>query len=351
MPPRGKKPPAHEKPRPLEVVAEEYERHFRAHFGARWPALRTALLSPCVHAALANKRYGAGAPAELADGGAEALPLALACCRRRARGETFAPPPADASGLLAYYLIDAAALLAVEALDISPGDQVLDVCSAPGGKAVAILQHLDLSRGQLVCNDASAERCARLRRVLGQYVPREQSAAVRVTQHDGAAHSAFGRLFTRVLVDAPCSTDRHLLQNTLELQRWTTLSPAKHAERQLSLLCRALQAARSPAVVVYTTSALDARENDGVVRAALQRFPERVRVRAASQMPFGEPTPLGGWLVLPDTSGGWGPAYFAALLVADVAAPLPPPEPVGDGGGDDSSDDGSDASTGEEGAG
>jgi 16S rRNA C967 or C1407 C5-methylase (RsmB/RsmF family) len=180
-----------------------------------------------------------------------------------------------------------------------------------------MLQLLDLGRGQLQCNDASADRCARLKRVLGQYVPRELSAAVKVTQHDASVQSSFPRLFSKVLVDAPCSSDRHLLQNLPELQRWTPTAAAKNAERQFKLLCSALQAARSPALVAYCTHALDAREDDGVVRAVLQRFPERVRVRPAAQLAFGEPTPLGGWMVLPDRADGWGPFYLCVLEVHD----------------------------------
>lgn len=320
MPSRARDPgaaPAN-KPRPLEVVAAEYEEHFQRKFGARWPELRSALLSPLVYASLTNKYCSQNAaPAE--DIRTEALPLKLSCCRRVDRDQSFPPPQADAAGLLANYLIDAASLVAVEALDVSPGDIVLDMCAAPGGKAVAILQQLDLVRGgQLQCNDASADRCARLRRALGQYVPREQSSAIKITQHDGTVQTSFARLFNKVLVDAPCSTDRHLLQNVQELQRWTPATPARNAERQFKLLCSALQAARSPALVVYTTTALDDRENDGVVRAVLQRFPERVRVRPVAQLAFGEPTALGGWLVLPDRADGWGPLYFAALEVAEA---------------------------------
>lgn len=313
--PRGRD--VEQKQRPLETVAAEYERHFERRFGARWPALRSALLAPVVHASLVN-RYADG-PVAQADG-AEPLPTTLPSFGRPDSG--FPPPQADASGLLAYHLMDAAALLAVEALGVSPADSVLDVCAGgPGSKAVAITQLLDFAGGgQLQCNEVSAERCARLRRVLGNLVPREHSHGIKVTQHDGANHSSFGRLFSRVLVDPPSSADRHLLQNFEDLQRWTPAMPARNAERQFALLCTALQAARSPARVVYTTTALDERECDGVVQAVLRRFPERVRVRPAAQLPFGEPTPLGGWLILPDTAHGWGPVYFIALDVVEPAA-------------------------------
>ncbi|KAJ1634332.1 S-adenosyl-L-methionine-dependent methyltransferase [Pavlovales sp. CCMP2436] len=326
---------AQPKQRPLEVVAAEYDAHFERQFGGRWPALRSALLSPVEHACLLNKYCTESAAPSLGD--AEKVPLTLPCYRRRGQG--FPPAQADATGLLAFHLLDAASLLAVEALGVTPGDNVLDVCAAPGGKAVAILQLLDLSHGQLSCNDSSANRCNRLRRVLGQTLPREHSFAVKVTQHDATVQSSFARLFNAILVDAPCSSDRYVLQNVDELLRWTHQTPAKNAHIQFKLLCSALQAARSPSVVVYTTSALDSCENDGVVAAVLKRFPERVRVRPTTQQPFGEPTPLGGWICLPDTADGWGPCYLCTLEVFDGH----PGEQGGEADGESSEEDTSDS--------
>jgi 16S rRNA C967 or C1407 C5-methylase (RsmB/RsmF family) len=327
--------------RPLDVVAAEYEAHFQHQYGGRWPALRAALLRPLEHACLVNK-YSASSGEIEAVAGAQRLPFKLPCYRRQQGDAPFAQPPADGIGLLSYYLIDAAAVLAVEALELEPADVVLDVCAAPGAKAIAILQQLDLSCGQLQCNDASADRAARLRRVVGQYVPRELSLAIKVTTHDATVQSSFPRLYSKVLVDAPCSSDRHALQNLAELQRWHLGLPARNAERQFKLLCTALQAARSPALVVYSTAALDERENDGVVRAVLRRFPERVRVRPAAGLALGERTDLGGWLILPDTADGLGPCYFCTLEVYERGA-TGVVDHEAEGDGTDDSDDSSDA--------
>lgn len=310
------------KQRPLPVVAAEYDAHFARQFGPeRWQQLRAALLAPPAHVRLVNRFCE---HTELEEDSAltagEPLPLALSCYRCTP-GTSFPPPRGDGSGLLEHYLLDGASLLAVEALRVGPTDVVLDVCAAPGGKAIAALQRLQPhAGGQLQCNDVSPDRCARLRKVLAQYLPREHSAAVRVTQHDATVLTSFPRRFSKVLVDAPCSTDRHLLQNPAELVHWTVRTPEANADRQLKLLCGALQAARAPATVVYSTCALDERENDGVIRAVLRRYSERVRARAPADLPFGEPTPAGGWFVLPDSSDGFGPFYLCVLDVCEVAA-------------------------------
>lgn len=64
--------------------------------------------------------------------------------------------------------MDGASLLPVLALGVQPGDTVLDMCAAPGGKSLAILQ--TLSPKLLVCNDLSASRLTRIHKVLGQFL-------------------------------------------------------------------------------------------------------------------------------------------------------------------------------------
>lgn len=67
-----------------------------------------------------------------------------------------------------YYILDGASILVVLALGLEPGDHVLDMCAAPGGKSLAILQTMLAER--VVCNDPSTSRSNRLLRVLQQYL-------------------------------------------------------------------------------------------------------------------------------------------------------------------------------------
>lgn len=59
------------------------------------------------------------------------------------------PPRPDRTGLLGYYLMDAASLLPCLALDVQEGHNVLDLCAAPGGKTLALLQSSAI--GETVC--------------------------------------------------------------------------------------------------------------------------------------------------------------------------------------------------------
>ncbi|XP_039240666.1 5-methylcytosine rRNA methyltransferase NSUN4 isoform X2 [Pipra filicauda] len=123
----------------------------------------------------------------------------------------FCPARPDILGLLGYYLMDAASLLPVLALDVQQDDLVLDLCAAPGGKTLALLQTgLCVSGGHLAANDVSISRTKRLHQILHKYVPREIRETVSVTSHDGRDwQDVDGGTFHKVLVDVPCTTDRH----------------------------------------------------------------------------------------------------------------------------------------------
>lgn len=67
-----------------------------------------------------------------------------------------------------YYLLDGASVLPVLALDLQPGDVVLDMCAAPGGKTLSILQ--TLMPHVMVANDIQKSRVERIHKVIDQYV-------------------------------------------------------------------------------------------------------------------------------------------------------------------------------------
>lgn len=235
----------------------------------------------------------------------------------------FPAPRETSNGLLDYFALDAASVLCARSLGVQPGDRVLDMCAAPGGKSLALAQSLRLDEpagGHLVCNEPSAARRARLSRVLSSYLPVEARRRVSVTALDGGlAPREFPRGFDRVLVDAPCSADRHLLCNAEELEKWSPRRPKAMAKRQLGLLVAALHATRPGGTVVYSTCAADPVENDGVVAKAVKRCAKRFDVAVVSHDASTVPAPpVGvrtdrGWLVLPDVDQGWGVMFFCVL--------------------------------------
>ena len=82
-----------------------------------------------------------------------------------------------------YYILDAASILPVLALDVQEHHAVLDMCAAPGGKSVAISFLLG-PKGTLTANEVSSSRRLRLKRVTDDYIPAHALAKIYITAHD-----------------------------------------------------------------------------------------------------------------------------------------------------------------------
>ncbi|KAI9324772.1 S-adenosyl-L-methionine-dependent methyltransferase [Obelidium mucronatum] len=227
----------------------------------------------------------------------------------------FPSPVADLANIKTHYLMDAASILATEGLDIKPDDFVLDMCAAPGGKSFTILQRLGAG-GRLVANEMSNDRRTRLRKVLKEYVPLSVlESSVSITGFDGTRKESFTpNFYPKVLCDAPCSSERHVLHDEEELLQWSPSRTKNSAKRQKLLLSNALRAALDEGGrVVYATCSISKHENDLVVEKVIKKSPFNIRVATHDRAwPIGEPTTY-GWIALPDTIGRWGPLFFCIL--------------------------------------
>ncbi|NXE72477.1 NSUN4 methyltransferase, partial [Cochlearius cochlearius] len=178
----------------------------------------------------------------------------------------FRPARPDTLGLLDYYLMDAASLLPVLALNVKPDDTVLDLCAAPGGKTLALLQ-TGLC-GHLAANDVSISRVKRLYQILHSYVPREIRETVSVTSYDGRDWGQLeGGTFHKVLVDVPCTTDRHSAteeENNIFHKR-RTKERQMLPMLQLQLLMAGILATKPRGEVVYSTCSLSPLQNECVI--------------------------------------------------------------------------------------
>jgi len=150
---------------------------------------------------------------------------------------------------------------------------------------------------------------------LQQYIPREQRENIFLNGKDGGKFAlTHADKFDRVLVDAPCSGERHLLKNSEELSEWSPKRSKKLALRQYALMTAALITAKPRGRIVYSTCALSPFENDDVIEELLRRKPGSFEVqRDHSQS--GESTKYGR-IFLPDAGHG-GPIYYAILTKLD----------------------------------
>lgn len=220
-----------------------------------------------------------------------------------------AAPAAFAEGLREPYFLDAASVLAARSLRVPAGGTVLDACAAPGGKSLVIAAALPEGT-RLLANELSAERRRRLAAVLDRYLPEEKRARVTVSGFDAAAQGgrkSEGGRFAAILLDAPCSSERHVIADPLALGRWTPARPRFLARRQWALLSSAFFLLKPGGSLVYVTCALSEEENDGVAGRLLEKPGARLDPPDFAE---GEAVRFGR-IILPDRCGGMGPMYVA----------------------------------------
>jgi len=156
-----------------------------------------------------------------------------------------------------------AAMAVSHLLDPRPGDRVLDLCAAPGGKTTHLAALMG-DRGEIVAIERHPGRAAALRRT----ADRMGAAIVSVREADAAGiHEPAG--YDRVLVDPPC-TDLGTLRSRPDA-RWrkTAEQPARLATLQGAILRAGAAALRPGGTLVYSTCTISPLENEGVVNAFL----------------------------------------------------------------------------------
>ncbi|BFZ09275.1 hypothetical protein BsWGS_12314 [Bradybaena similaris] len=243
-----------------------------------------------------------------------------------ARGDVSMFPQAKPHNrILGYYLMDAASVMPVIALDVQPTDQVLDLCAAPGGKSYSILQSLDVfAGGSLCCNDSSPSRLDRLKEVLHSFFPADIAEQVHVTKFD--AKEFLQPRYNKVLVDAPCNSDRHVVNvddnNLFKLSR--TRDRLGLIQTQKELLISGIKACVPGGTIVYSTCTLSPAQNDNVIQSVIETLSETSEIQVAVHdlspltelfdrvFKFHEQSKY-GQLILPNLMNNFGPAYFAKL--------------------------------------
>lgn len=286
---------------PTPLMSEAFDRYYASVYQDRWPELRAALMSDKRQVKRRN-RFAVPTDDEPPTRPIDAAPNCYP-------NPSLHRPLRTANGLFDYYMMDLASVIVANALEVEPNDRVLDLCAAPGGKSLILAEQLG-PNGELTANERSAARRFKLKDILANYLPDEARARVRITGHDASKWGTRERdVYDRVLVDAPCSSERHVIGSP-EMSHWKASRTKQMAVRQYAILCSALLAVKPGGRIVYSTCSISPYENDHVIERLLKRKHEHVEV-ARHRPPLGEPTAR-GWQIMPDRSG-YGPMYFAVL--------------------------------------
>lgn len=279
-----------------------FEQFYSEMYGERWPRLKAALLDQKKHVAVINPFSKFKFSDEPLHVTGINFPHAVQ--------DVFPQPEKTEEGYANYYLMDAASILPIEALNINPGERIVDLCAAPGGKSLLCAWRMQ-NKGLLVSNDRSAARRARIHRIFDDYLPKTEQKNHKVTGHDSTKWSLYEKsAYDKVLLDAPCSSERHVLEDSKELAMWAPGRTKAIAISQFAMLASALDIVKVGGTIVYSTCALSKLENDDIIQKLYQKRPNRFEL-IRPEFPFGEPTEF-GWQVLPDTTG-WGPFYLAVV--------------------------------------
>lgn len=288
----------------MSDLPENFEKYFSEVYGPRWGRLLLSLQAD-EHQVRRPNAFAEHSEAE-GVGSSQNEPKA---------GQSSQGPaeiPRAENGLLSFYVMDPASILAARALDVQAGDRVLDMCAAPGGKTLILAEAIRES-GELIANELSEARRERLKKVIQQYVSRETRERVWITGKDGGKFALTERDgFDRILVDAPCSGERHLLQNKKELSEWSISRSERLAQRQYALLTAALLACKPGGRIVYSTCSISPLENDGVIEKLLKKKDGFSVVMPVLPDLSGAELTKHGVQIFPDVCAA-GPIYYSVL--------------------------------------
>lgn len=241
-----------------------------------------------------------------------------------------------------HYIMDPASVVVAEALKAFMGTQILDLCAAPGGKSLILYEGLyEKMQGAfgveaessnfvseeyfLWANEFSAQRRERLTQVAKDYIPLQCRHHFWVKGLDGQKYGLkYVDKFDTALIDAPCSGERHLLENPKELASWSEARSRNLAVRQYSLLCSALQSVKAGSVMAYSTCSLSPLENDEIIKKLNKKRGDEFELVSPSVVESKLDVLLKklsikldrneyGWQILPDINQGAGPMYFSLL--------------------------------------
>lgn len=214
----------------------------------------------------------------------------------------------DSDGYLTHYVLDPASVLVARCLPLKNAQNVLDMCAAPGGKSLVLFSQMDPT-AKLICNELSAPRRESLKKVIQNYIPKNQREDRIWLKGIDAAQFGLRQAseFDAILLDAPCSGEAHLLENQEELNHWSVKRTTGLSIKQYSLLSSAWTAIKPGGFIMYSTCSISPIENDGVIRKLLKKKKDQVELLKPDLEIEPEWTEY-GFQYLPDRSE-MGPMY------------------------------------------
>lgn len=169
-----------------------------------------------------------------------------------------------------YYLQEPSAMTPASRLPIEPGDFVLDLCAAPGGKATALGAALN-DTGFLLANDISTSRARALLRNLELFGIKNMLVT---DEKPAKLAQRFPSFFNKILLDAPCSGEGMFRKEEALARDWTPEKSAELSDIQKDLVLKAADMLRPGGMLLYSTCTFAPCEDEEVVAYLLSERPD-----------------------------------------------------------------------------
>ena len=245
------------------MLPEAFLKRMEAQLGPEYPAFLASLERPRAVALRLHPRKRPAKPLPFLGGPVPWEPLGFYFDSQARPGLH----PYHEAGV--YYLQEASAMAPVALLDPQPGERVLDLCAAPGGKATQIAGRME-GRGLLVANEIHPKRAA----VLSRNVERMGVSNALVTSESPQKLAArLPGFFHRVLVDAPCSGEGMFRKEEAAVTDWSPETVAMCARRQREILDRAAALVAPGGRLVYSTCTFASEEDEQIAEWFLETHP------------------------------------------------------------------------------
>ena len=170
----------------------------------------------------------------------------------------------------AIYSQEPSAMYVGEVVDPQPGERVLDLCAAPGGKTTHLVAKMH-DQGLLVANEIFRKRA----KVLAENLERWGTTSTVVMNESPAdLEEQFPQFFDRILVDAPCSGEGMFRKEPAGIEYWNPDYPAECANRQRKILASAMKMLKPGGILVYSTCTFAPEEDEQNLAWLLQNYPD-----------------------------------------------------------------------------
>lgn len=169
-----------------------------------------------------------------------------------------------------YYIQEPSAMSAAELLSPEPGDLVLDLAAAPGGKSTQIAGKLS-GRGLLVANEIHPVRAKALSENIERCGIRN---AVVVSASPQELEKVFPQYFDKIMLDAPCSGEGMFRKDAAAIQEWSPKHVEMCASRQMDILHAAVRMLKPGGLLAYSTCTFNVQENEETMDQLLTLYPQ-----------------------------------------------------------------------------